>query len=68
MCAKDFVPTVEAYHGLITISRTWQEAIFYLKDMALRSVKPNIGIFNVLIEKTISFVGFVLHLLFFSLN
>uniref|UniRef100_A0A0R3S683 Small ribosomal subunit protein mS39 n=1 Tax=Elaeophora elaphi TaxID=1147741 RepID=A0A0R3S683_9BILA len=54
MCEKDFVPTVEAYYGLITISKTWQEAIFYLKDMALRSVKPNIQIFNVFIEKSAS--------------
>ncbi|MCP9259971.1 hypothetical protein DINM_003172 [Dirofilaria immitis] len=54
MRAKDFVPTVEAYYGLITISRTWQEAMFYLKDMAQKSVKPNIRIFNGLIEKCIS--------------
>ncbi|VDK87183.1 unnamed protein product [Litomosoides sigmodontis] len=54
MCDRNFVPTVEAYHGLITIAKTWQEAVFYLKDMALRSVKPNIKIFNVFIEKSMS--------------
>uniref|UniRef100_A0A1I8EF27 Small ribosomal subunit protein mS39 n=1 Tax=Wuchereria bancrofti TaxID=6293 RepID=A0A1I8EF27_WUCBA len=54
MREKDFVPTVEAYYGLITIAKTWQEAIFYLKDMAQKSVKPNIRIFNVLIEKSTS--------------
>ncbi|KAL3997116.1 hypothetical protein ACH3XW_9535 [Acanthocheilonema viteae] len=54
MREKDFVATVEAYYGLITIAKTWQEAIFYLKDMALCNVKPNIGIFNVFIEKSIS--------------
>ncbi|VDO36448.1 unnamed protein product [Brugia timori] len=54
MREKDFVPTVEAYYGLITIAKTWQEAIFYLKDMAQKCVKPNIRIFNVLIEKSTS--------------
>uniref|UniRef100_A0A915PUD3 Small ribosomal subunit protein mS39 n=1 Tax=Setaria digitata TaxID=48799 RepID=A0A915PUD3_9BILA len=54
MRTKDFTPTVEAYHGLITIARTWQEAVFYLNDMAQKKVKPSIRIFNVLIEKSTS--------------
>lgn len=59
MREKDFVPTVEAYYGLITIAKTWQEAIFYLKDMAQKGVRPNVRIFNVLIEKSTSVVGFI---------
>lgn len=59
MCDENFVPTAEAYHGLITIAKTWQEAILYLNDMALRNVKPNIRIFNALIEKSMSVVGFI---------
>ncbi|VDK73339.1 unnamed protein product, partial [Onchocerca ochengi] len=54
MLEKDFVPTIEAYCGLITIAKTWQEAVFYLKDMAQKCVKPNIRVFNILIEKSIS--------------
>ncbi|OZC06761.1 hypothetical protein X798_06247 [Onchocerca flexuosa] len=42
MREKDFVPTVEAYCGLLTIAKTWQEAMFYLKDMAQKYIKPNI--------------------------
>lgn len=57
MLGQNFVPTIEAYHGLITLAKTWKEAIFYLKDMAQKSVKPNIRIFNALIEKSLSVVG-----------
>ncbi|VDO65778.1 unnamed protein product [Onchocerca flexuosa] len=64
MREKDFVPTVEAYCGLLTIAKTWQEAMFYLKDMAQKYIKPNIRVFNILIEKSISMVNFNLYLFY----
>uniref|UniRef100_A0A183DI23 Small ribosomal subunit protein mS39 n=1 Tax=Gongylonema pulchrum TaxID=637853 RepID=A0A183DI23_9BILA len=57
MCKKNQTPTVEAYCGLVAISRTWPEALFYVKDCAQKHVKPNIRIFNCLIEKSTSMVS-----------
>ncbi|VDN00945.1 unnamed protein product [Thelazia callipaeda] len=54
MRKNGFIPTVEAYCGLISIAKTWQEAIFYLKDMSRNNVRPHICIFNVMIEKSLS--------------
>lgn len=68
MRQKGFTPTVEAYCGMIQVAKTWEEAMFYLKDAASRLVKPNIGIFNALIEKAISTVSFRFRSVYFVLN